>query len=89
MHALLLAKSSTMSNQNQLAKYLAQTTQAEFARKVQCSDSHLSLILNGERGMSLALAKRISAASGVPIENLPQAVRAPARAPDRAVARKR
>jgi transcriptional regulator with XRE-family HTH domain len=43
----------------------------EFARKVGCSEPHLSLILKGERGMSLDLAKRISAASGIPIEKLP------------------
>lgn len=55
----------------QLAEYLAGTTQADFARKVECSESHLSLILKGERGMSFALAKRISAESGVPLEHLP------------------
>lgn len=54
-----------------LAELLQGTTQAEFARQVGCSEPHLSLILKGERGMSLKLAKRISAASGIPIEDLP------------------
>jgi hypothetical protein len=54
-----------------LAKCVAETTQVEFAHRVDCSDSHLCLILKGERGMSFALAKRISAATGIPLESLP------------------
>jgi transcriptional regulator with XRE-family HTH domain len=57
-----------------LADYIArETTQAAFARDAQCSASHLSLILKGERGVSLGLAKRISAATGgrVSVESLP------------------
>lgn len=54
-----------------LAEFLAGKKQAEFARKVECSESHLSLILNGHRGMSFSLAKRISAETGIPIERLP------------------
>lgn len=61
-----------------LAEFIrARTTQAKFADQVKCSESHLSLVLKGERGMSLGLAKRISAAAGIPIEALPhKAVRA-------------
>lgn len=62
---------ATRDGRTLLAEYLAGKTQAEFASRVQCSESHLSLILKGERGMSLALAKRISAASGIAIEDLP------------------
>jgi transcriptional regulator with XRE-family HTH domain len=49
------------------------TTQAKFAREVRCSESHLSLILKGERGISLGLAKRISEATGgeIPVDKLP------------------
>ena len=48
-------------------------TQAQFAQKVGCSESHLSLVLKGERAVSLGLAKRISEATGgkVPVELLP------------------
>ncbi len=50
----------------------ANTSQAQFARDVGCSDSHLSLVIKGERGVSLGLAKRISEATRgvVPIEAL-------------------
>lgn len=46
------------------------TTQAEFARQVRCSQAHLSLILKGDRGPSINLAKRIREATGgaVPAE---------------------
>lgn len=56
-----------------LAAFIRQekTTQAQFAREVGCSGSHLSLILKGERGVSLGLAKRISARAGIPVEKLP------------------
>ena len=49
------------------------TTQAKFAREVACSESHLSLILKGVRGVSFGLAKRISEATGgeIPVETLP------------------
>ena len=57
-----------------LAEFIRErTTQAKFAREVRCSESHLSLILKGERGISLGLAKRISEATGgaIAVENLP------------------
>lgn len=56
-----------------LAEFIRENakTQAEFARRVRCSESHLSLVLKGDRGMSLRLAKRISAESGIPVEALP------------------
>jgi len=41
-------------------------TQAAFARVVGCSESHLSLILKGERGLSLGLAVRIERETGIP-----------------------
>lgn len=76
--ALLVAKSQIMDIQADgrtlLADYIrTETTQAEFARAIECSPSHLSLILKGERGVSFGLAKRISAATGgrVPVELLP------------------
>jgi len=57
-----------------LAGYIARekASQAEFAREVGCSEPHLSLVLKGERGVSLKLAKRISQATGgeVPVEDL-------------------
>jgi transcriptional regulator with XRE-family HTH domain len=42
----------------------ANTTQAQFARDAQCSESHLSLILKGQRGVSLSLAQRLSDVTG-------------------------
>ena len=73
---MLVAKSQIMSDipdgRALLADYISkETTQAALARAVGCSASHLSLILKGERGVSLGLAKRISAATGVPVETLP------------------
>lgn len=62
-----------MDGQQSLSQWIdANMTQAEFARAVECSQSHLSLVLKGERGVSLKLAKRISEATGgaVPIETL-------------------
>lgn len=50
---------------------LRKMTQSEFARQVDCSEPHLSLILKGERGMSFGLAKRISEATEIPIGLLP------------------
>lgn len=46
--------------------------QAEIAREAGCSQSHLSLFLQGKRGLSVPLAKRISAATGgeVPVRVL-------------------
>jgi len=44
--------------------------QVKFAREVQCSESHLSLVLNGKRGLSYPLAERINAKTGIPISEL-------------------
>lgn len=59
-----------------LAEFIRnRTTQAKFARLVRCSESHLSLVLKGKKGVSFGLAKRISAATGgeVPVDALPHA----------------
>jgi len=39
-------------------------TQARLAADCRCSEGHLSLILKGERGVSMRLAKRLSDATG-------------------------
>lgn len=57
-----------------LAQFIRQrTTQAKFARDIGCSESHLSLVLSGSRGVSFGLAKRISKATGgeIPVFVLP------------------
>lgn len=57
-----------------LAQFISRTTtQAAFARRVRCSEPHLSLILKGKRGVSLKLAKRISDATEgeIPVYLLP------------------
>lgn len=48
----------------------ANTSQAQFARDVKCSESYLSDILAGKREPSLAMAARMSAqtAGAVPID---------------------
>jgi plasmid maintenance system antidote protein VapI len=38
--------------------------QVEFAQQVGCSESHLSLILSRDRGISWTLAQRLSQATG-------------------------
>lgn len=44
--------------------------QVKFAREVRCSESHLSLVLSGKRGLSYPLAQRIHAKTGIPVEEL-------------------
>lgn len=44
--------------------------QVKFAREVQCSESHLSLVLAGKRSLSYPLAQRISAKTGIPVDDL-------------------
>lgn len=39
-------------------------SQAKLAADSECSEPHLSLILSGERGVSMRLAKRLSDATG-------------------------
>lgn len=48
------------------------TTQVQFARDVECSESHLALFLQGKRGLSVGLARRMSEATGgkVPMQAL-------------------
>jgi transcriptional regulator with XRE-family HTH domain len=54
-----------------LARYIREnTTQAQFARDVECSEPHLSLVLKGKRGLSMRLARNISDKSGIPLEEL-------------------
>lgn len=60
-----------MDGKQMLADYIkGRTTQAQFARTIGCSEPHLSLILKGDRGPSINLAKRIREATGgaVPAE---------------------
>lgn len=54
----------------QLADFLKDRKQSEFAKRVRCSPSHLSLILSKKRGMSYGLAKRVSAATGISVDSL-------------------
>jgi transcriptional regulator with XRE-family HTH domain len=56
-----------------LADYIeGRTTQAKFAKDVRCSESHLSLILQGKRNASLRMARRIieNAKGVIPLEVL-------------------
>lgn len=50
-----------MEQTHPLAEHLNRTgeAQASFARRVEVSEPHLSLIINGKRGASLDLAARI------------------------------
>lgn len=62
-----------MTGRELLEGYISRnTTQAQFARDVGCSESHLSLLLDGKRGVSFRLARRISEATKgeVPLEAL-------------------
>jgi hypothetical protein len=59
-----VAKYLNMTDQHPLAAWIAQhTNQAKFAADARCSASHLSLVLQGKRGVSLKLAKRLSEAT--------------------------
>lgn len=63
-----------MDGRQQIAQFLAQheSSQAQFARDVGCSESHLTLFLQGKRKISVPLAMRMSAATGgaVPLKAL-------------------
>lgn len=61
-----------MDGIEQLADYISrgEASQAQVARNVGCSESHLSLVLSRKRGLSVPLAKRISVATGVPVRAL-------------------
>lgn len=69
---LLVAKSDAMDGIERLADYIARekASQAQFARDVNCSESHLSLVLARKRGLSVPLAKRIGAEAGIPVSEL-------------------
>lgn len=43
-------------------------TQAEFARRVPMSESHLSNVIDGKRPISMRLAARIKELTGIPID---------------------
>ncbi len=61
-----------------LASFAAERgAQVKFAREVQCSESHLSLVLNGKRGLSYPLAHRINAKTGIAIADLMAPLLAP------------
>lgn len=54
-----------MDGKQLLADFIAANgTQSQFAREVGCSEPHLSLVLKGERGVSLKLAGRIDRRTG-------------------------
>lgn len=56
-----------MSTKHPLAVWMdshSEITQAKLAADSECSEPHLSLILKGERGVSMKLAKRLSDATG-------------------------
>lgn len=43
-------------------------SQVKLAGAVECSEPHLSLVLQRKRGVSMKLAQKLSVATGVPIE---------------------
>jgi antitoxin component HigA of HigAB toxin-antitoxin module len=62
-----------------LSKFASERgAQMKFAREVQCSESHLSLVLNGKRGLSYPLATRIQGKTGIPVDELMAPPLAPA-----------
>jgi antitoxin component HigA of HigAB toxin-antitoxin module len=65
-----VAKSARMDGLKALSKYVAENGQAQTAREVGCSDSHLHLVLAGERNLSVAMAKKVSRATGIPASDL-------------------
>ena len=63
---LCLWQSLGMDGRQLLAQHLSpKGAQAQLAREVECSESHLSLFLKGERELSPTLAKKISAETGI------------------------
>lgn len=44
--------------------------QREFAREIGCSESHLSLVLKDGRSVSYRLAKKISDATGISVDEI-------------------
>jgi len=71
MESLVMTESKTDWRSSLMANFAAERgAQVKFAREVQCSESHLSLILNGKRGLSYPLAERIHAKTGIPVKDL-------------------
>lgn len=69
-----------MDTQHPLLTWIeANTTQAQFARAVECSDAHLSDILAGRKSPSLVLGVRMSKATGGAVSEAMLAERAPTR----------
>lgn len=55
-----------MTKKHPLAAWMdghKEISQAQFADDCDCSESHLSLIMSGKRGVSLNLAKKLSDAT--------------------------
>ncbi len=61
-----------MSAMHPLVKFIEEKgySRSEFARRAQMSESHLSLILAGKRGVSLGLAARIERATNQRVKAL-------------------
>lgn len=60
-----------MDGRASLARYIDDnTTQVELAGKAKISESHLSLYLSGARDISVRMARRLSAATGIPASEL-------------------
>lgn len=54
-----------MRTRRALTKWIDEkSTRSEFARRIDCSESHLSLILQGKRGVSYDTARNIEKATG-------------------------
>lgn len=56
-----------MDTKHPLAAWLGrheEISQSKLAAAAECSEGHLSLILRGERGVSMKLAKKLSDATG-------------------------
>lgn len=71
-----------MSRAHPLKRWIKKnTSQATFARAVQCSQSHLSDILAGRKTASLSLALKISLATRGAVSVETMARRAPKRVP--------
>jgi hypothetical protein len=52
------------------ANLAARGARAKFAREIECSESHLSLVLKGDRGLSWAMAKKVSDRTGIAMDDL-------------------
>jgi len=61
-----------MDGKSLLAEHIGpkRGARAEFAHEIGCSQSHLSLVLKGDRGLSPQLAQKAHKATGIPLEKL-------------------